>query len=202
MNEQGDERRLLFLNIGEGDVKVLLAFPLIAFGLGFILGVSELVLPLLVIGFFVGVLVVYAAPNHLSAWEWLTDLARYALARPRVTLNTPADSDERAFWQAYFAELYRTRFRKQDVLSRLHLTADYHTGKAFTVRDLRDWPGRLLIIESGNDQVIDEGDRGALKGMYPGAYIQTLPGYDHLAPLLASRELLASIRRFLNTQGT
>ncbi len=129
---------------------------------------------------------------------WLSRRAHQQAIRDS---STPADSGERAFWQAYFAELYDTRFHKQDVLSRLHLTADYHTGKAFTVRDLRDWPGRLLIIESGNDQVIDEGNRGALKGMYPGAYIQTLPGYDHLAPLLASRELLTSIRKFILTQG-
>jgi hypothetical protein len=33
--------------------------------------------------------------------------------------------------------------------------------------------------------------------MYTRAYIQTLAGYDHLAPLLAADELLASITHFL-----
>jgi pimeloyl-ACP methyl ester carboxylesterase len=136
------------------------------------------------------------SPASLLMWR-LRRAHQKAIAQSR----TPADSHERAFWQAYFDELYATRFSKQDVLSRVSLTIDYHSSESFTVRDLRGWSGQLLIIESSEDDVITEGDRGALKGMYPGAYIQTLPGHDHLAPLLASRELLASIRKFLLQKG-
>jgi hypothetical protein len=55
----------------------------------------------------------------------------------------------------------------------------------------------MLIIQSSADDVIGEGDRGALLGMYSRAYVQTLEGYDHLAPILAADELLSSITNFL-----
>lgn len=112
--------------------------------------------------------------------------------------STPAPKEARTFWQCYFDEAYNTRISKRHLLSRATLTARYHRDNTFTAKDLNSWHGDLLIIESSDDDVIGEGDRGALKGMYPRAYVQTLYGYDHLAILLAADDIAASIRKFLS----
>lgn len=110
---------------------------------------------------------------------------------------TPCSEDEKLFWQAYFEELYTERFTKKHLHSRSAIATDYHSNYEFNARDLLEWDGDLLIIESDCDNAIDEGDRGSLKGMYNRAYVQTLEGYDHLAPLLASQEMSRSIINFL-----
>jgi pimeloyl-ACP methyl ester carboxylesterase len=107
---------------------------------------------------------------------------------------------ERAFWQAYFAEFYATRFRKDTFLARVRLSRDYYAMPPFQNTDLQHWKGRVLIIESEQDEVIDEGQRGALKALYPAAYVQTLEQHGHLATLLASDTLMLSIRKFLLMQ--
>jgi len=111
--------------------------------------------------------------------------------------QTPASANDRAFWQEYFEQLYSDGYGKRDVLMRSRMTCQYHTENQFSTKDLNVWNGSLLLIESDQDEVIEEGDRGALKGMYPKAYVQTLEGYDHLAPLLAVDSLLLSMTRFL-----
>lgn len=114
--------------------------------------------------------------------------------------TTPASAAECAFWQAYFQESYSTRITKRHLISRARLTLEYHLSQKFQSKDLRDWSGDMLLIESGNDDVISEGDRGAIKGMYPRAFVQTLDGYDHLAPILAADELTQSMTRFLRKE--
>lgn len=111
--------------------------------------------------------------------------------------TSPTSPEQKRFWQAYFEEFYSTRFCKKQVISRAHLTVDYHSAYEFNSRDLLTWHGNLLIIESENDNVITDGDRGSLKAMYSRAYIQTLYGYDHLAPLLTQDEIISSITNFL-----
>jgi|GEM_PF-1093192 len=111
--------------------------------------------------------------------------------------STPANDDIRAFWQAYFEELYSHHIRKKHLVSRARLMAQYHSEYEFNSRDLLQWHGDMLIIESEEDNVISGGDRGSLKAMYSRAYVQTLYGYDHLAPFLAADEMISSISNFL-----
>lgn len=123
--------------------------------------------------------------------------ARRSYRRDIAGSSTPAPAEDRQFWQDYFTELYRTRFDKGDLLARARATADYHAAAKFQSRDLNGWYGDLLLIESSHDNVISAGDRGAIKGMYPRAFLQKLWGYDHLAPLLACDEIAQSIKNFL-----
>lgn len=115
-----------------------------------------------------------------------------------IATSTSTQSDaQKQFWQAYFDDLYSNRVRKKQLISRAKITVDYHSENEFNSRDLLTWDGDMLIIESENDNVITEGDRGSLKAMYSRAYIQTLADYDHLAPLLAQDEMISSIMNFL-----
>ena len=85
MNQLGAETRIPVVNIREGDIGILLGFPLSGLFIGAAIGVDLLGVALFLIGFFLGVTTVYAAPPQQSAWSWLQDLARYVFKRPRVT---------------------------------------------------------------------------------------------------------------------
>ena len=85
MNQLGGENRIPVINVREGDVGVLLGFPLAGLFAGTALGVDILAISLLFTGLFVGVTIIYATPKHQSAWGWLSDIARYVFARPRAT---------------------------------------------------------------------------------------------------------------------
>ena len=126
------------------------------------------------------------------------------LARRRLWSElaaSPANDAERAFWRAYFTELYAQGYRKRDLLARARIMADYHRNHAFKSDDLRDWPGPLLLIEAEADETISDGDRGALLAMYPRASVQTLTGQGHLALLLNADDLAQSALKFLTSMS-
>ena len=131
-------------------------------------------------------------PAPLMNW-----FSRRAYRRMLAQSTTPAPVDTRAFWQAYFTEALQTRIGKRHTLARSRIMADYHRDNEFSAKDLNEWYSDMLLIPSRQDDVITEGDRGAIKGMYPRAFVQTLWGYDHLAPILAADELAQSIAKFL-----
>lgn len=93
MNELGEESRIPVLNVEEGDIGVLLGFPLASLFIASFTGLGFLALPLAVLGLTVGTAVVYAAPSELTAWSWLQDLCRFYMTRPRVTHSHPPGSD-------------------------------------------------------------------------------------------------------------
>lgn len=135
-------------------------------------------------------MMIYPAP--LLLW-----LSKRAYHNGFANSTTPTSESQRLFWQAYFDHAYSTRFKKGHLLSRARITADYHSNHTFNSDDLKNWSGNLLIIESSHDDVIGDGNRGSLLGMYPRAFVQTLYGYDHLAPFLAGEEMLESMTNFL-----
>jgi hypothetical protein len=92
MNRFGEESRIPYLNIPEGDAGILIGFPLLGLLIGSMTGIESIVLPLVVGGVACGILVVTVSPTHLSGSVWLADLARY-LRRPQITLNQTVESD-------------------------------------------------------------------------------------------------------------
>ena len=95
MDELGEENRVPIVNVDEGDVYVLLGFPIAGLLVGGFSGIDALVFPLVLGGVALGVASVYASPSHLSAATWLTDVYRYYCKRPRVTYSVP-EKDEHA----------------------------------------------------------------------------------------------------------
>lgn len=131
-------------------------------------------------------------PGPLLMW-----LANRRLQRDLSQAHAPATLEERAFWKTYYADLYRTRFGRSHLLSRARISSDYHVSMSFQSTDLQHWKGHMLIIESEYDDIISEGDRGALLTMYPRAFVQTLYGMSHLATILAAQTILSSSLNFL-----
>jgi hypothetical protein len=93
MNRLGEENRIPVLNVAEGDIGVLFGFPIAGLFLASALGLGVLLVPLALLGLVAGTAVVYAAPTHLTAWQWLQNLGRFYLRRPRVTHSHPEDSE-------------------------------------------------------------------------------------------------------------
>lgn len=116
--------------------------------------------------------------------------------------TTPAPLEDRLFWQGYFDQIYGQRVGRAHLIARAGLALDFHRTIEFSPRDLADWRGRMLLIESAVDEVVDAGNRGTVQAHYPQAYLQTLEGCDHLAPLLAVDQIAQSMLRFLTEQGT
>ncbi|QLD86134.1 hypothetical protein HWV23_10485 [Natronomonas halophila] len=85
MNRLGEDNRIPVINIREGDVGVLLGFPLAGLLIGSLLNIGIVTIGLLFTGLTIGTALVYAAPPQLTAWDWLTDVLRYVTKRPRVT---------------------------------------------------------------------------------------------------------------------
>ncbi|GAA0311843.1 MULTISPECIES: hypothetical protein [Halarchaeum] len=94
MNQFGEESRIPYLNIEEGDVGVLIAFPIIGLFLAALTGIDSLALPFVAGGFGLGVAIIYVSPRHLTAWTWATDVYQY-LKRPRITFSAPAEPESR-----------------------------------------------------------------------------------------------------------
>jgi len=114
MESFGEESHVPYLNMTEGDVGVLLVFPIAGLLGASLFGIGSLALPLAMTGLGVGAVVVYVAPRHVTAWTWLRDVARYVY-RPKTIRNagTAASGAAEAGLGAYVP--FRPDERTQDV---------------------------------------------------------------------------------------
>jgi hypothetical protein len=93
MDVIGEQTRVPLLNIEEGDLYILLGFPVGGLLIGGLADLNALILPLTLLGGLLGVAIVFAAPSHLPATAWLTDIYRYYLLRPRRTYAAPRETE-------------------------------------------------------------------------------------------------------------
>jgi pimeloyl-ACP methyl ester carboxylesterase len=100
------------------------------------------------------------------------------------------------FWKAYSNEMI-ARLSKADLLSRYQAAVDFDAHAAFTAGDLKDWPGRILILEGDNDPIAEAPAREALKALHPQAQVHTFHGSGHVASIAKLDEYVSVIKRFL-----
>lgn len=93
MDELSEQSRIPVLNIDEGDVYVLIGFPIGGLLLGGMVGLDGVILPFVFLGAILGGSIVYASPSHLPASTWLGDVYRYYATRPRVTYSSEPSPD-------------------------------------------------------------------------------------------------------------
>ncbi len=122
-------------------------------------------------------------------------LLRFMLKR--ATRKSLKDAPEQLpFWEAYSSEMI-ARLSKADLISRYQVAVDFDATSAFTLDDLKDWPGRILILEGDNDPVADAPARAALKALHPQARVHTFHGSGHVASIAKLDEYVAVIKHFL-----
>ncbi|MGC9778854.1 MAG: alpha/beta hydrolase [Candidatus Heimdallarchaeota archaeon] len=105
--------------------------------------------------------------------------------------------NEQDFWQAYCCELVTLHMTKKCLINQYKIAEDYCRNYRFTPNDLIDWKGKLLIIESNDDQLINEKHRITLKKTYPEAQVHSFQNGGHMPVLTRSEEFLSIINRFL-----
>jgi pimeloyl-ACP methyl ester carboxylesterase len=138
-------------------------------------------------------------PSHRryqSAFRWLPSWLIRSIAGLGLRSGLAAVPSEKAFWLAYMrgrAELYN----RAEALAGMDRAIDYDLNHRFTDTDLRDWPGRILLMDSDDDPVVPPAARAELRRLYPGAQTYTFTGTQHSASLLRPREFAANLGGFL-----
>lgn len=88
MDQFGEESRIPYLDIEQGDVGVVIAFPLATLVLANLVGLATLALPLAGVAVLLGFGVVLVRPNHMNSMEWLAALWEFE-KRPNWTFSVP-----------------------------------------------------------------------------------------------------------------
>lgn len=94
----------------------------------------------------------------------------------------PPAGRERNFWRGFnqlLFEQYLMGADKSTLLAPLHALANFSTYKHYQPRDLVNWTGRLLIIESVNSAGSRDRCRSRLRSLYPQADVITLTSPGH-----------------------
>ncbi len=89
---------------------------------------------------------------------------------------------------------------KQVLLSRVALSVDFCLHEKHLPAVEADWTGRVLIVESKNDPVIDAAERGRLRAAYPHALVCTFEDAGHMIPLLRQDALIEVMRAFMREE--
>jgi pimeloyl-ACP methyl ester carboxylesterase len=123
----------------------------------------------------------------------------FSLLRLAIRADMRGDSAGRRFWRAHFADVLAQQSRTA-LLNRFRLAADFDANERLGPGDLRAWPGRLALIESAGDGLIDPRERAALRALYPGAEIHTLDG-GHNDSFEQPAAQIAQIARIIGADG-
>jgi len=105
--------------------------------------------------------------------------------------------EQRVFWEAYSEEMIR-RLSKADLIARYQIAVDFDATSRFTPDDLKNWVGRILILEGDNDPIAEAPAREALKAFHPQARVHTFRGTGHVASIAKLVESVSVIKRFLH----
>jgi pimeloyl-ACP methyl ester carboxylesterase len=133
------------------------------------------------------------APAIISMYPlWLF---RFGLKKRLLTLMEVKD-EERAFWDAFTGEIaFKTT--KEDLINERKSMLDYVSNYTFSKDDLVDWPGKILILESGHDSAFGKSAREELKALYPTAQVHTFQNAGHSPAFDNPDEYTTVIKVFL-----
>ena len=113
-------------------------------------------------------------------------------------LIEPIEPEEKTFWKAFFDELFTFRITKDEFMGFLTCAYDYHKNYSFTSGDLSEWPGKILLLESTDDQYFSESQREALKSLYPQAQVHTFFEGGHTPSISRRYEFNSIVKEFLS----
>jgi len=168
MDAIGEESRVPLFNVREGDLYVLLGFPMVGLLVGGATGIDVLVIPLVLCGVVLGSAFVFASPSHLAATTWLATVYRYVCKRPRRTYNVPSNLAAEASSEARTA-------CDGGLVDYTPFTPDERTQDLTNIE--RAWPGtgaiqrsdgameRFLELDPGNMDFAMSGDWAGLQSI-------------------------------------
>ena len=113
-----------------------------------------------------------------------------------MNLISPPDS-EREFWRAFLHEKFSYYVSREDMVSEMQYIFDYVNNYKFSSDDLKDWSGKILILESDNDPAFQKTVRESLKPLYPSSQIHTLHNTGHAPGYRGLQEYIDAIKKYL-----
>ncbi|MBN1287533.1 MAG: alpha/beta hydrolase [Anaerolineae bacterium] len=99
--------------------------------------------------------------------------------------------------KAHSLEIVKYRLAKKDFMAIFRRTIDW-SEKPYTPDDLKDWPGRVLLVLSADDPATPEPTRERLKSLYPGAQVHLFEGTGHASAVLRQDEYIGVMREFID----
>lgn len=137
---------------------------------------------------------VFLAVLPLVPVGWLRALRERGLSRAFYGVPSVPMKDQ-AFWRDYQHGLV-WRLSKEQLRDMYRLGVDLVESFNFGPDDLASWPGRVFILESGEDPVTPE-QRAELRRCYPRAGVYTIHGAGHTPWMSHKEEYLSVIGEFL-----
>ncbi len=135
----------------------------------------------------------------IKAFSWIPSWPlRPIVERTVWKWVSPVPEDERDFWRAYFKEYMANVWTREALVVSYQCILDFVGNYAFSPTDLASWPGRVMIVDSDDDQAIGAGRREALKAMYPQAEVHTFHAAGHVPFITKREEYVSVIRNFLS----
>jgi pimeloyl-ACP methyl ester carboxylesterase len=127
-------------------------------------------------------------------------LLKLRLDRMLLSTLRARNHPEAEFWRAYLNEAIASDLLKQVFTHQNRCLLDLTRQPAFAPDDLKQWPGKVLIIESDDDPAIPPRERALLRNTYPQAHVHTFRDAGHASTVLRREEVVSIIRAFLNGQ--
>jgi len=109
-----------------------------------------------------------------------------------------AKHPEFEFWRAYLNEAVASDRLRQVAIHQNKCLLELARQPQFAADDLKDWRGKILIIDSDDDPAIGSKDRALLRNTYPQAQVQTFRDAGHASSILKRAEAFSVIRNFLS----
>lgn len=105
---------------------------------------------------------------------------------------------EYEFWRAYLNEAVVSDRFKEVAIHQNKCLLELARRPQFTADDLKEWCGKILIIDSEDDPAIGARDRALLRNAYPQAEVRTFRDAGHASSILKREEAFSVIRSFLS----
>ncbi len=128
-----------------------------------------------------------------------TPLLRALIKRSfaRLVGDRARDGEQTLLW-ALVSEVMRTRVTRAGLLAALRRLIDQTQSQTFSPDDLKDWPGRILLLFGSEDPATPPEKREAMRQLYPEAEVTVFEGGEHGIALTHQREYFAAIDAFLD----
>lgn len=104
---------------------------------------------------------------------------------------------EYEFWRAYLNEAVASDRFREVAIHQNRCLLELARRPQFTPDDLKEWRGKILIIDSDDDPAIGPRDRALLRNAYPQAEVRTFRDAGHASSILKREEAFSVVRRFL-----
>merc|ERR1712137_946175 len=101
---------------------------------------------------------------------------------------------EREMWIRNFKNFVAT---KQAVFSRLEAILDYHTNFSYSPEILERWQGRIILLESEDDEYFNSDDFSALSELFPNSTEHLLTNCGHLYSFVRGKIIVDIILQFI-----